>query len=289
MKKITAIVPFLLIVLMMLLPLSGEAQSISRGKKKQATTTTTTKAKKSQTSSKRTSSKTKTKSNANEINVSTAKQFLDALGNNKTIVIQKSINLSSILDKTLELVGYKNLTIKGVNPSIRLGVSNGENLVFEFDSCENIAISNLVLGHEDVAECGVGVIRFDKCKGITISSCDVYGCGYYGIEIWYTDNVVCSNSNIHDCWTEMVDIAHSNNITFKNTTIKDSACGTLIYVSSSEQVQFEKCTFIQTSEGSDSWKCFKLHCYIALENCTIRSKNALGDTQYIKQSGCKWY
>ena len=117
MKKTTAIVPFLLIAMLALLPLQGETQSISRGKKKPATTTTTKK--KNQTSTKRTGSKTKTNSSANVINVSSTEQFLDALGSNKTIVIQKSINLSSILDHELELVGYKNLTIKGVNSSIK--------------------------------------------------------------------------------------------------------------------------------------------------------------------------
>lgn len=291
MKKITSILPFLLIALLALLPLQGEAQSISRSKKKPATTTTTTKAKKKgQPSTGRTSSKTITKSNPNEINVSTEKQFLDALGSNKTIVIQKSINLSSIIDYQLKLSGYKNLTIKGVKPSIRLGVSKGENLVLEFDSCENISISNLILGHEEVLWCGAGVLRFDNCKGVSISSCDIYGCGYYGIEMWYTDNFVCANSNIHDCWTEMLDISHSNNITFKNTTIKDSACGTIMYVSSSNQVQFESCTLIQSTKNSnDHWKSFSLSCDISLINCTIRSVNTLGDTQYIKQSGCKWY
>jgi len=288
MKKITAIVPFLLIALLVLLPLQGEAQSISRGKKKPATTTTTKK--KNQTSTKRTSSKTKTNSSANVINVSSTEQFLDALGSNKTIVIQKSINLSSVLDHELELVGYKNLTIKGVNPSIKFEVTRGDHDVLDFASCENISISNLIFGHES-AGCYAAVLVFNECKGVTISSCDIYGCGYKGIVIEKSDNFLCTNSNIHDCWTELLEISQSKNITFKNSIIKDSGCGTLMYVSSSDQVKFEKCTFTQTKGAiTDWWTCFKLNCYISLVNCTIRSKNTyLGDTQYIKQSGCKWY
>lgn len=287
MKKTTAIVPFLLIAMLALLPLQGETQSISRGKKKPATTTTTKK--KNQTSTKRTGSKTKTNSSANVINVSSTEQFLDALGSNKTIVIQKSINLSSILDHELELVGYKNLTIKGVNSSIKFEVTRGDHHVLDFSSCENISISNLILGHED-AGCYAAVLVFNECKGVNITSCDIYGCGYQGIVIRKSNNIVCSNSNIHDCHTDLIDVSDSQNIKFKNTIIKDSNCGTLIDIRSSNQVQFEKCTFIQTNRGSDFWTCFKLKCYISLANCTIRSKSTyLGDTQYIKQSGCKWY
>ena len=288
MKKITSILPFLLIALFALSPQQGDAQSISRGKKKPATTTTTKK--KSQASSKRSSSKTKTKSNANVVNVSSTQQFLDALGNDKTIIIQKSINLSSVLDHELELVGYKNLTIKGVNSSIKFEVTRGDHDVLDFDSCENISISNLIFGHES-AGCYAAVLVFEGCKGITISSCDIYGCGYEGIVIRNTNNIVCSNSSIHNCATDLIDISDSQNIKFKNTIIKDSDCGTLLSVSSSNQVQFEKCTLIQSTNGwSDWWKCFRLSCNISLINCTIRSKNIYsGDTEYIKQSGCKWY
>ncbi len=287
MKKRTAILPFLLETLLMLLPLSGEAQSISRGKKKPTTTTMTKK--KSQTSSKRSGSKSKTKSNADVINVSSTEQFLDALGSNKTIIIQKSINLSSILDKELELVGYKNLTIKGVNTSIKFEVTRGDHDVLDFVSCENISISNLIFGHES-AGCYASVLVFSDCKGVTISSCDIYGCGYQGIVIRNTNNFVCSNSNIHDCHIDLIDIRDSKNIKFNNTIIKDGNCGTLINIWSSNQVQFDKCSFIQTHQGSDFWTCFKLKCNISLTNCTIRSANTyLGDTQYIKQSGCKWY
>ena len=88
----------------------------------------------------------------------------------------------------------------------------------------------------------------------------------------------------------MLDVHHSKNVKFKNTTIKDSGLGGVMFVYSSNQVQFEKCTIIQSNKSSnDFWTCFHLDCYITLNDCTIRTPNALGDTKYIKQSGCKWY
>lgn len=51
MKKITSILPFLLIALLALLPLQGEAQSITRNKKQQTTKTTTKKSKQGSSSS----------------------------------------------------------------------------------------------------------------------------------------------------------------------------------------------------------------------------------------------
>lgn len=283
MKTRTTLLSFLLIAFLMHLPLAGEAQSISRGKKKPTTTTMTKK--KSQTSQKQTRSKTK--STANVINVSSTKQFLDALGNNKTIVIQKSINLSSILDRELTLTNYRNLTIKGSAPSVKLVVSNGDNPVLIFDSCENISINNLVLGHEgENLDCGASVLDFNKCKGITISSCDIYGCGHLGIVVWSSEDLVCINSNIHDCEWNMLDVLNSNNIKFINTILKDSDSGEIVRVTSSNCVQFDNCSFIQNNKGRG---CFGLNCDISLDNCTIRTSNELGDTQFIKQSGCKWY
>lgn len=66
MKKKSAILSFLLMALMVLLPLQGEAQSITRGKKQQTTTkTSTTKKKKDEKSSSKNKSTTKNKSKHN--------------------------------------------------------------------------------------------------------------------------------------------------------------------------------------------------------------------------------
>lgn len=234
----------------------------------------------------------KPKTNANTIYVSNEKQFLDALGSNKTIIVQKSINLTSITQNELYIKNYSNLTIKGVNPQIRLGVSRGENLVLGFGSCNNITISNLVLGHENVLWCGAGVLEFDNCTGVNISNCDIYGCGYYGIVLYKTRNVTCTNNYIHDCHVDMLDVNQSSNIKFRNTKFQNSKMGTIISIWSSEQVEFDKCSFIDathTGEQMYGHKCFSLNCYITLKNCTIHYTNTYGDTNFINQVDCKWY
>lgn len=235
--------------------------------------------------------KPSTTTNLRVINVSTEEQFLSSLGSDRTIVVQKSLNLTDVTDHVVTLYGYRNLTIKGVNSSIRLSVSKEENLVLYIDSCENISLSNLIMGHEKVLRCFEGVLMFNKCTGVNISNCDIYGCGYYGIVFDYTNNVKCTNSTIHNCHVDLLEINHSNNVVFTNTILKESIMGTMISVYSSTQVQFDKCSFIDdthTGENMYGHKCFSLNCDVTLKNCSINYTDTYGDTKYIKDVGCKW-
>lgn len=232
-----------------------------------------------------------TTTNIKVINVSTEEQFLSSLGSDRTIVVQKSLNLTDETDHVVKLYGYKNLTIKGINSSIRLSVSKEENLVLYVDSCENFSLSNLIMGHEKVLRCFEGVLMFNKCTGVNISNCDIYGCGYYGIVFDYTNNVNCTNSTIHNCHVDLLEINNSNNVNFKNTILKESVMGTMISVYSSSQVQFDNCSFIDdthTGENMYGHKCFSLNCDITLKNCSINYTNTYGDTKHIKDVGCKW-
>ena len=266
----------------------GQIKPIRRGQKPK-----TEKAKTKSSKQSKGKGQVKSSNSTNTINVYSEEQFLKALGSNRTIVLQKSINLSTALeDSCLILSGYNNLSIKGVTPSIRLFVTNGDVLVLDFDSCNNISISNLIMGHEYVDGCEWGVLDFSDCSGINISKCDIYGCGYWGISFENTDNVVCTNCNIHDCGSDMIEISNSSNIKVSNTIIKNSWYGTMVEVKSSKQIQFINCSFIDdVNTGQESYihKCFELDCNITLTTCTIHSRCPYGNINLIKQSGCKWY
>jgi len=195
-------------------------------------------------------------------------------------------------NRTVVLTNYNNLSIKGVDPSIRLGVSNGENLVLFFDSCQNVSISNLILGHENVLWCGAGVLMFKDCSKVKISNCDIYGCGYYGVVVNHTEDVTCENSKIHNCHVYLIGIGRSKNVRVRNTELKESVMGTMIDVYNSENVLFEDCSIIDdTHTGEDlySHKCFSLNCNISLIKCKIHYTNNYGDRSYIKEEGCTWY
>lgn len=222
-------------------------------------------------------------------NVYTEEQFLNALGSNKTIVIHNNINLSSVLNHTLKLSGYNNLTITGKQSSIRLGVTNGQNLIIDFESCNNVSLNYLVLGHETVLSCWAGVLDFKKCKNVSLTNCDIYGCGYYGIEFDDCQNIVLNTCNIHDCATRMLVVNNCEDVRVSKTIFKESDCGGVIDIHRSNQVYFDTCSFEDSQQSASSfWKCFDLDCNISLRNCIIRYKGNIGDTKYIVQKDCRW-
>ncbi len=242
--------------------------------------------------SKNKSSSKQSNAQSNTINVYTEKQFLDAIGSNRTIILQKSLNLTKIKDDDLKLTGYTHLSIKGVNPSICLVVSKEDNLVLWFESCKNVSISSLTMGHEDVQGCEDGVLFFSMCSGVTVYGCDIYGCGWDGITIDESDNITVTNCNIHNCTAQLLTIMNSSNIKIKDTEFKESVLDGMLFIHDSEQVIFENCSFFDSIEaGRENYldKCFNLNCFISLKNCSIHRKDYLGDINYINQTGCRWY
>lgn len=245
--------------------------------------------------SKNKSSRKQSNAQSNTINVYSEKQFLDALGSNRTIVLQNSLNLSNIIDYNLVLSGYSNLTIKGKNSSISLIVSTTTVTILSFESCDNITISCLKMGHAEKGNngCSEGVLIFTDCSSVNLSNCDIYGCGWFGVRFNNTQNVDCINSVIHDCDYDMFEINNSSNIRIKNTIFNESWTGTMIRASESKKIQFIDCSFID--KINTEWDyypqgCFDLNCNITLTNCTIRTTSAFGygNTNFINQSGCKW-
>ena len=80
----------------------------------------------------------------------------------------------------------------------------------------------------------------------------------------------------------------------KNTIFNESWTGTMIRASESRKIQFIDCSFIDKNNAEQDFYpqgCFDLNCNITLTNCTIRTTSTFGygDTNFIKQSGCKWY
>ncbi len=269
----------------------GQIKPIKRGQKPNTEKTKTKSSKQSKGKG-----QVKSPSKTNTINVYSEEQFLKALGSNRTIVLQNSLNLSNIIDYNLVLSGYRNLTIIGKNSSISLIVSTTTVTILSFESCDNITISDLNMGHAEEGNngCSEGVLVFTDCSRVNLSNCDIYGCGWFGVRFNNTHNVDCINSVIHDCDYDMFEINNSSNIKIKNTVFNESWTGTMIRASESRNIQFVDCIFVD--KNNTEWDyypkgCFDLNCNITLTNCTIRTTSAFGygDTNFINQSRCKWY
>ena len=99
--------------------------------------------------------------------------------------------------RQLTIVNYHNITIKGGFNS-HIVVDPAYAFVLNFINCTNITIENLTMGHTEEGYCTGGVIGLTNCTDIAIKSCDLYGCGAYGI-VSQESTFIMEKSIIRDC------------------------------------------------------------------------------------------
>lgn len=174
----------------------------------------------------------------NTVVVSDAESFLEAIGPNKTIIIEPGYyNLSDFLEELTE-DGIDNwnsthscVQLERVFDGIEVCIYNVPNLqiigngatredteivvnpryasVLNFDSCTDILLSNFKIGHTMTGECVGNVIDFSGSAEIIIDNLDIYGCGVTGLAFYYSSgNILVRNSYIHDCSIGTFDLSN---------------------------------------------------------------------------------
>lgn len=77
--------------------------------------------------------------------------------------------------------------------------------VLRFNSCHNIMLNGLTLGHdEEPGTCSGGVVYLSNSDYVHIDSCALYGCGIIGVQAENCTKVFISSSDIYDCSTSAV-------------------------------------------------------------------------------------
>lgn len=158
-------------------------------------------------------------------NIDTVGEILESIQSDTDIVIADGYyNLSEFIDtidvdewndshdfvKIEEVFdGYQVVITNCDRLSIRSSSENAENCeivtdpryaaVFELRNCEDIYLEGMTLGHTETGTCSGPVIGLSSSDYIVIDAMDLYGCGVYGIEAYYSGNVDVYNTRIHDC------------------------------------------------------------------------------------------
>ena len=151
--------------------------------------------------------------------VSTETQFLDALGNNRTVIVAKNVhlNLSRVLEneelflkktgrrwasdataiitkqpmvvsesetdgRQLALLNFSGLVIKGERNS-SIEVDPRYSYCLYFINCDHCEVQNLTIGHTEGGYCSGGVIGVRGGRQNLVKDCDLYGCGTYGLDL----------------------------------------------------------------------------------------------------------
>lgn len=235
-----------------------------------------------------------------EITVTNAREFIDALGSNRTIVIKEGcqLNLTPILNqkelfrragylwtndyyeeretakelkvscnrfdgRQLDLIGLRNLTIRGGN-GCRIVVEPRYAYIMSFYRCSNIRLERLTIGHTEEGYCEGGVINAVASENISIVNCDLYGCGTYGLEADGCKNVKMERSIIRDCSYGIMQIANTEDCVFTDCDFVRCREFTLIAVGNSTGTRFTRCRFAQ-----NKGELFSLDSPIRVESCEI--------------------
>ena len=178
-----------------------------------------------------------------EIPVTTADEFLAAIGPDTRIILQSElIDLSTASDygmgksdfyywqeeydgPSLVITGVNNMTITSEDADCKTHTISAlpryaDVLSFEF--CTNITLSNFTAGHTvEPGFCMGGVLRFKACRNTTIDHCGLYGCGILGVIAHGGEKLSIINSDIYECSDGGVSIVDVNGVSIDHTTFRD--------------------------------------------------------------------
>ncbi len=207
-------------------------------------------------------------SKAKEVTVSNVTELFDALGPNKHIKMKpgtydisdlnpksKNANIywESVYDgNELILNGINNLTLEGLGDKpVELVVEPRYANVLTFKNSTKISVKNIKAGHTiEKGECVGGVFNFDSSKDIDISKNILYGCGTYGIIANNSENLKLADSTIEECTYGAMTIYNCKNFAFTNSIIRKCENFSLIDISSSTNITYDKCE-ISDNTSSD--------------------------------------
>ncbi|MCR4769557.1 MAG: DUF4893 domain-containing protein [Bacteroidaceae bacterium] len=198
------------------------------------------------------------------IKVKSSEQFLKAINSDTRIIVEKDLlDLTEALQTldtynesgynaavsaskeydglSIHICNVKNLTIEGKKPDTHIQVTPRYADVLYFQSCENISLKNLKMGHTKTGDCIGNVVTLNDVNNIDINNCKLYGCGVIGIEATKTNNLFVQNSEIYDCSTFSLSFTETNNSTFTNCSIHDNDNGMIFFGCAG--TTFNSCSF----------------------------------------------
>ena len=178
-----------------------------------------------------------------EITVTSADEFLAAIGPDRTIVLDGAgFSLADASDygaagglyyrweetydgPQLVISGVSNLTIRAAAEDSRATVLTAMPRyanVMGFVFCDHVTLSGLTLGHsEGSSECSGDVLEFENCTDVTLNGCRLYGCGTLGVNAWYCASLWLTDCEIYDCSIGGVVLGNVDSVTFQNCSIHD--------------------------------------------------------------------
>ncbi len=191
--------------------------------------------------------------------VTTAEEFLNAIGPNRVIEIHAStINLGEVNDRYMEYVRWdpeydgRTITLRNLEgieirgrgiASTRIVVSPKYTYVLGFDGCRGVKISDITLGHEPQGACTGGVLGFSRTCDVMLERCTLFGCGTEGITMQAVDGFTMTDSEVFDCTYGILTVKSSRRLLFSRSAFRNNREFHGVSVHDSEDILFMDCQF----------------------------------------------
>ena len=168
----------------------------------------------------------------------------------------------------LALCGLDDLFIRSADPEQPAELVSQPRYapVLSLSGCGTVVLKDLVMGHTpEQGVCDGSVLDLSGCSDVSVYSCDLYGCGSYGITADNCSWLSMDSCVIHDCSYGCAVLSNIENAWIYGTSFRScreftmfelqsaSVCfyacsfqdldGTMIWADSSSSAQFESCTF----------------------------------------------
>lgn len=189
------------------------------------------------------------------VKVSNAREFLEAIGSYKRIVLSEGeYNLSEVEEGVesdfvseaewgdgigYTVFGAKDLIIEGEEgKNVSILIEPRYTYVLSFGYGEHIALKNLTMGHTTTpGYCTGGVVLWEGCEYVDVENLHLFGCGTYGITTENCTYVNVKDTEIYECTYGLIEIMHSNNVAFDNCIFRDTGKYDMFYFEQSSNVK----------------------------------------------------
>ncbi len=166
-------------------------------------------------------------------------------------------------DQTLLITGVENLEISGMDEyGVEILTRKLSASVLAFQSCKNLVLKSLSLGHENatldnkddpwVSYCSGEVLEFFDCMHVELSYMDLFGCGTRGFLAHRCIGFNVEESKIHHCTYGAFGLFDSKNVSIFNCTLEDNLYRDFIEIENSQAVSMEYC-FLANNMQADQY------------------------------------
>ena len=137
--------------------------------------------------------------------------------------------------------------------------------VLKFESCSNIHIANLTMGHTVEGYCTGGVVGLEGCEGVIVEKCDLYGCGAYGLVAVSSTGVEMHKSIIRDCSYGIMQLSGVKDAVFVGCDFIRNREFTMVEIDAEcSNIRFEDSRFAQ-----NKGVLFSIASRASMKNCLV--------------------